>query len=227
MKNNVKTSRPNWAKSLLDDELKFWFSWFSSKGLDWPEDYANRLNPDKEVQDSIANFLVSGKERILDVGSGPLTVIGKKFNGKKLDITACDALGQQYKELFFKFNIKPLVDVLTCEMEQLTDIFDFNLFDIVYAQNCVDHSYDPFAGIEQMLHVAKPGGLVLLFHELNEAENENYQGLHQWNFYEKDHCFWIRGEELAICVDEYFVDIANVLTIVKGGYIFNVLQKKE
>ena len=37
-------------------------------------------------------------------------------------------------------------------------------------------------GIREMLKVVKPGCVVLLVHHRNEAINQGYEQLHQWNF---------------------------------------------
>ncbi|MCB0084948.1 MAG: hypothetical protein KDE47_28605 [Caldilineaceae bacterium] len=54
---------------------------------------------------------------------------------------------------------------------------------MVHARNCIDHSYDPALAIEQMVAVAKPGGVVYMHHAVNEATMQAYTGFHQWNLY--------------------------------------------
>jgi len=47
--------------------------------------------------------------------------------------------------------------------------------------NALDHSIDPMAVLASMCAVCRPGGMVLLVHNENEAEAQLYEGLHQWN----------------------------------------------
>ena len=66
-------------------------------------------------------------------------------------------------------------------VERLTDRYEENSFDIVRMSNALDHSYDPFTGIFEMLKVTRIGGTLRLSHYENEAERELGYGMHQWN----------------------------------------------
>jgi len=60
--------------------------------------------------------------------------------------------------------------------------------------NALDHSRDPLQCVRQMFAVTRPGGWVFLWHYRNEAEEEGYAGLHQWNLDESagDMILWNR-----------------------------------
>lgn len=213
----------------LSDEIAFWDQWFAKKGLDWPEDYKFRIDPNTEIQPHIAQYIKTGRERILDCGSGPLTVLGKNYNGIPLQITACDALALEYEKLYQKYEDidEPIVYPFKCEMEKLDEYLDDNEFHIVYAQNCVDHSYSPVTAIEQMLKVCKLGGVVLLYHETNEGENEHYKGLHQWNFTKENNDFIIWNKTSRINITHYLHSKADVNCHVKDGFITVEIIKNE
>ena len=66
-------------------------------------------------------------------------------------------------------------------VERLTDRYGENSFDIVMMSNALDHSYDPFTGIFEMLKVTRVGGTLRLSHFENESERELEYGMHQWN----------------------------------------------
>jgi SAM-dependent methyltransferase len=68
------------------------------------------------------------------------------------------------------------------EAEHVAKLFGPDHFDLVYAQNCIDHGYDPLRSIRQMLRLVKPGRVLLLEHALDEGEYMKYAGPHQWNF---------------------------------------------
>ena len=182
-----------WAER-LDDETAFWYGWLRDRGGQWPEDYAQRMDPEFELQPEVRAYLDStpGRHlRILDVGSGPLTILGKRWGDRTLEITATDPLADQYAMLFERVGTTPPVMPVHSVAEQLTDTFDESSFDLVYARNCLDHGYDPLQAILQMIKVAKPGCVVLLQHAINEGEHEGYGGLHQWNFCVRDGRFVI------------------------------------
>jgi 2-polyprenyl-3-methyl-5-hydroxy-6-metoxy-1,4-benzoquinol methylase len=214
----------NWNKA-LPDELRFWDNWLQTKGSEYPGDFDFRMDPNSEVQPFVAQYLKSRDDRILDVGSGPLTILGKNFNGKKLNIDACDALAKEYIELLEKYYIEPLIKTQYGMVESVHICFDYSYYDIVYAQNCIDHCLSPDRAILSMLQVCKPGGKILLVHEINEAENEHYSGLHQWNFYSVDGLFYISGREFAICINDLLENKAIVETITDNGYIRNIITK--
>jgi SAM-dependent methyltransferase len=125
---------------------------------------------------------VQNDARILDVGAGPLTWLGKKHEGKSINITAIDPLADEYDRILEKYRIHPLVRTEKLAAENLMERFPADSFGLVFARNCIDHSFDPEKAILQMINVVETGGYVLLEHRPNEAENENYSGLHQWNF---------------------------------------------
>lgn len=181
--------RETWERA-LDSEVGFWRGWFATKGGDWPEDYPCRLDPDSVLQDWITRWLggMGPVVRFLDCGAGPLTKVGKTWPGHDLRITAVDALAAEYDKLLAEAGVVPPVRTQACETEHLTSMFAPASFDVAYALNTLDHSYDPLACIREMAAVVRPGGVVLLQHYPNEAENENYDGLHQWNF------DWINGD---------------------------------
>ena len=169
----------------LKGEVQFWRNWLSTKGMYWPDDFHARFDPDRRLDGHLAPFVdrVDGDfVRILDVGSGPLTKLGKMHPSKRLEITATDLLATDYDRLLAELGLVPPVRTIHADAEQLVAQFGRNAFDIVHAQNCIDHTADPARAIEEMVAVARPGGYVVLFHAENEGQREQYNQLHQWNF---------------------------------------------
>jgi len=179
----------------LKGEVQFWRNWLSKKGMYWPDDFRARLDPDRPLEGHLAPYLDrvdAERIRLLDVGSGPLTKLGKTHPSKRLEITATDLLAEDYDRLLAEFAIVPPVRTVYADAERLVAQFGADAFDIVHAQNCIDHTADPFRAIEQMVAVAKPGGYVVLYHAENEGQREQYNQLHQWNFTCEDGAFIIR-----------------------------------
>lgn len=216
-------SKDAWSGALAS-EMAFWREWFKSCGGKWPEDYKFRVDPNTVIQESIAKHLTGfGKKvRMLDVGAGPLTFVGKNWPGHDFKLTAVDALADQYDVLLGEAQITPPVRTQQCESERLTEIFGPGSFDVAYALNTLDHSYRPMDAIHQMLEIVRPGGVVLLQHFPNEAETEEYSGLHQWNFDLVDgECLlwrptkkWSLGKELAAKATVTGLKENGVVTIV-------------
>ena len=169
-------------------EVNFWNRWFETKGLGYQEEsrseYELRLDPNLALEERLVNLLPKNKDtvEILDVGSGPLTSLGKKHDGIKIKITAIDPLADEYDKLIDKYHITPPVRTIRVDAEKITTVFPENSFDFVYARNSIDHSYSPEKAILEMIKVARKGCYVLMSHRPNEAVMNNYTGFHQWNF---------------------------------------------
>lgn len=201
----------------LGEEVRFWNAYLKTQGLEWHEDYLRRLDPEAPLQPHVTELLPEGDVSILDVGAGPLTKLGKVVEGRRIKITAVDPLADAYDKLLSKYNVTPPVRTTYGQAESLREQFPANHFDLVHAENCIDHSFNPLKAFEQMVEVVKTGCYVFARHEINEGENEGYAGLHQWNFFTE------RGEFLIgnragrpLNVSERLRDRAEVQCEVEG-----------
>jgi len=226
-----QTAKSKW-KAGCKAELAFWDTWFRTKGAQWPHLYAQRLACETPLDPRVAALLPdSAKVTILDVGAGPLTCLGKTVEGKEIAITAVDALADEYDKLLKKYQIRPVVRTEKAQTEQLTRRFAPNMFDLVYARNCIDHSYQPLLAIDQMLTVVKTNGYVLMQHHPNEAEGAAYRGLHQWNFTMTDSgdCL-ITSRNSEVNITQKYKDVCDVtcelLPEGRKGWLVTRLRKK-
>jgi len=170
----------------LPEELKFWNHALKDGGRNWVRsEYVERMDPQFELQPELRALMdvpAGGVVRILDVGCGPLTRIGKVWPGRTLEIVPVDPLGAEYRDLLQRLGLVPPVWPQVGHGEKLTEIFPSNSFDLAYASNSLDHSYAPLLAIQQMFAVVKPGCVVYLWHFAHVGVQEGYGGLHQWNF---------------------------------------------
>ncbi len=176
---------PKSRASGLVSEINWWRHWFATKGDQWPEAYIQRLDPETPLQECCFPFIDELEEpvvRILDIGSGPLTKLGKKHPSKNIEIVATDVLSEKYDILLNEFDIDPPVRTQYADAEKLTSKFEENSFNFIHACNCVDHMKNPLAAIKQMILVVKQNCYIYLIHAENEGKNGNYGGLHQWDF---------------------------------------------
>jgi len=177
----------SWAKS-LPSEIPFWEKALANQGRDWrPGAFRERTDPELELQDHL-KALIQAPEgavvRILDIGAGPLTNLGKRWRGRDLRIVPLDPLANEFNALLARLSVRPPVATLQGVGEKLVERFGENSFDLVHSSNALDHTEDPVVVIRQMLAVVKPGGLVYLTHFSDEGRSEGYYGIHQWNFHE-------------------------------------------
>jgi SAM-dependent methyltransferase len=124
--------------------------------------------------------------RILDVGAGPLTAVGRKLPGREVDLVAVDPLADAFDRILSDLGIDPPTRTRKAAGEALLPVFGPDQFDIVVCGNALDHSHDPALCVGQMFAVTRPGGWMYLWHYANEAEEEGYAGLHQWNLEARD-----------------------------------------
>jgi SAM-dependent methyltransferase len=223
-----RNSKARWDAG-LSEEIAFWDSYLGSQGLLWPKDYQKRLDPRTEFSSELDLYLldVTGTTvRILDVGAGPLTRLGKTHPTRRLEIIATDPLAPHYDRLLEKHGIVPPVRTISGAGEELTKQFPRNSFDFAMASNCLDHSYNPLRAIEQMIAVVKPSRYIFLTHSENEAEKQSWHGLHQWNFTVIDGDFVVRNRNTNINVTREVRPEATVeCRAVRNGWIDVVIHK--
>ncbi len=215
----------NWSEGFRY-EVDFWRDWFATKGLSWPEDYAQRFDPGLPLEQTLVELAQTSSRpsvRILDVGSGPASNVGKTMPGADVLLRACDPLAQQYAGLSDEFGAYPPVRTEFAVVEELSAFFEPSTFDIAHCRNALDHSFDPLRGIVEMLKIVRVGGHVVLRHHPNEAERESYAGFHQYNFEIRNGRFviWSREETLEpanlmpIATEFRCEDTGDVLVIIR------------
>jgi SAM-dependent methyltransferase len=198
----------------LPTEIGHWDTWLRTRGMEDPADFARRIAPDQPLQEHLKKLLPQSNGRpyrILDVGAGPLTTVGKVCDGSKIDLLAIDPLASVYDMLLDKNGITPPVRTKYGEAEQIAEMYTEGSFDLVHAANSLDHAHDPVAAIKAAARVVRPGGHVFLEHILNEGAREGYGGLHQWNFGVEDNSFTIAsssGKKTDMAKE--FAGVANV-----------------
>merc|ERR1712048_1156978 len=98
-------------------------------------------------------------------------------------VVSTDGLARFYLGIYDDYGLDPPFVPQQCPVEELHRCFPQDHFDVVHMRNSLDHAFDPLLGIRRLLHVAKPGGWVLLRHARNEGVPGQFRvGLHQWAF---------------------------------------------
>lgn len=203
------SNKTRWKWS-IKSEIRFWDKWLKTKGLDWKDEFTKRLDPYLILQEDIVELLPKQPEiKILDVGAGPLTTLGKVFSDININIIAIDPLADEYNKLMAKYNITPIIRTINLTAEDLENYFSENSFDLVFASNSIDHTYSPEKSILSMLKVVKKNHFVYLKHRLNEAISENWKGLHQWNFSHDKNDFIISSRNQTINFSQKYKSVCE------------------
>lgn len=175
--------KDRWAEGVAN-EVEFWGQVISGEGPNghFNSDLQRRLDPETKVLSYLRAHLPTDRTpRILDVASGPVTNVGWRNGEQRLDVTAVDALADEFNALLDAHGLTPPVRTRRGDGETLDQLFPADHFDVVHIRNGLDHCYDPLRVLDNALKVTRPGGAVFVVGYLNEAEFESYIGLHQWN----------------------------------------------
>lgn len=201
--------RQDWNKH-IHEEVAFWDEWLRTQGGTWPEDFHSRIDSQQRLPDLIENALLNkgvapgSSITILDLGSGPLTSVGVASDHYDVTVTPVDPLADHYRSLLEKHRIVAPVLPQKGEAEKLDCLFPPQTFDVVWARNSLDHSYDPLLCIYQAYRVLRTGGIMIIVFHPNEADQGNYQGLHNWNFDIRNGSFVIESRGRLVNVSQLF-----------------------
>lgn len=187
----------------IQDEVDFWYSWLLTGGGGGE---SGRISGQLAVASHNDEFIDYADKnfRVLDAGSGPISNFGIEGTGGKIHLTACDALADIYADMMKKFGIKPYCTTDFGCFEGLAQVYGHNQFDYVHVSNSLDHCFDPLLGVHNLISVVKKGKYIRLRHARNEAENERYEGLHQWNLTVENSEFIIWNKNISYNISRLF-----------------------
>ena len=192
---------------------------------------AQHFDANTPLQPELAALLPkhnNGDVKVLDIGAGPISKIGKILNGKPIALTPIDPIAVKYQALLDELNLVAPVPTQTGCGERLKQLFGVNQFDLIHARNSIDHCREPLEVIRQALAVLKPQCYFYLNHYRNEGKAANYYGLHQWNFDVEDGNFVISDAfGKTVNVDHTFNDLAYISSIETTAERIVVVIKKR
>jgi SAM-dependent methyltransferase len=192
---------------------------------------ATHFDPNRPLQPELAELLCLSDNgtapKVLDVGAGPVSKVGKVFKGGSIELVAVDPVATQYNRILDDIGLKPPVRTQVGYGEKLSSHFQLNSFDLIHARNSIDHCKDPLVVINECIKLLKPGAFLYLNHYLNEGKAANYYGLHQWNFSCTDGKFYISSEQqLRMSVEDHIGLNASIISIATTDErIIVVIQK--
>lgn len=205
-------------------ELSFWHGWLMAKGKKYeaPRPLSDRFN-----------FMIGDKKRvtIANLGAGAMSLIGDFRQGIKVKVVPLDLLADKYHKLLKELKLKPTNTVKKQDMTKLT--YKNNTFDIVYCDNALDHSQDPYKAVCEMVRVCKHGGWIYLRHIAHEGQRHHYHGIHQWNIdaTEDGNCiFWNNNpgpKTDTFLLSEIYPGFTTTFKLIhKGAIVTSFVQKK-
>jgi hypothetical protein len=138
-----------------------------------------------------------------------------------------DARAADFDALLAHYGITPPTRTTYAEPEHLVDTFGEGVFDLVLAQDSVDHMRDPLETIRQMLLVTKANGFVILRHAEKEGAKRNHDGPHHWNFCVCDGEFIIENTSCGLAVSRALAHLGLFRSYLEGDTVVVEIQKKD
>jgi SAM-dependent methyltransferase len=179
----------------FQSELAYWDRELSLQG-DYPDAILNRSVPERmerEFPGYLSKYFEEIRQaaepslaRVLDVGSGPLSMLNWGAQSGLFELTAADPLASEYERLLQKHGLTPLCRMVTAFGEELGSQFEQGSFDLVWIHNALDHSQSPREVMEQCTLLLRPGGYLVFQGWSHEATAEGWIGLHRHNIWLSD-----------------------------------------
>ncbi len=194
-------------------ELNFWEEFLSQRMGAYRETFLERMDAALPLQPYLEELIIQPEGvpvRILDVGAGPFTFVGRQSPRWPIEIVPVDPLAGGYDALLAQYGVVPPVRTVQVAAEDLLIRLGAASFDLVCCRNALDHTLDPVRALRQMVEIAKPGASVSLHHQTYEGERNQYTGMHQWNFFLEDGEFIVAGAAERVNVNALFADRARV-----------------
>ena len=107
-------------------EIKFWQGWIKEMPRKDTDFFQSQISPDKKLFGYLCDLLDAEEGshiRILDVGAGPVSVLGDKWDGRVVQVIPIDPLAKEYNKALSKNNIHPHIKTVYAEAERLTNYF--------------------------------------------------------------------------------------------------------
>lgn len=167
---------------------------------------------------------------LIDVGSGPISMLINKLDINRYTITTVDPLANTYNYLNSKYNIPYTIKCIEGTGENLDELFPTKKFHLAFSQNSIDHSEDPMKYIKNLRNVLKPNGIMYLSGSIREGTAESWIGLHQHDlFIEGEDLCWMNRFNKEKNLTEY-LDLKCLFKSVGGndpGSLYTIIYKKK
>ena len=153
--------------------LKFFEKWQNE--LSVAKNPLRKPSEDTSTYDSLIALVPPTAKKILEVGAGNGYIVNKLKNmgrdaiGQDISKECCDAYG-----------------LVHCDMHNL--IWDNDIFDVVIAKGCLEHTLSPRMAVREIWRILKPNGLLLADTPQSDEKGEWKNRAHfisltpnQWN----------------------------------------------
>jgi len=131
---------------------------------------------------------------VLEIGSGPMSLLAHGVDSKMMEVTAVDPLAGRYSALLAKHGIDYPIRPIAGTGEALPGNLKTGSFDIVYMSNSLDHTELPGKVMKNACELARAGGFIFVEGSANEGTNAGWSGLHQHDLFIKNGELMLRSQ---------------------------------
>lgn len=225
--NDIPTVNADRWKSATQEELVFWRNTIENPDSKHYHNFKKRCEPNKPLNDFVEKYCSTRTNNIiLDVGSGPISIVGTTHKLIDFEVIAIDPLANEYHKILLDNKVYQATTPISLAGEDISQMFQNNYFDIAYARNSIDHSLNPVKIVSNMINVVKPDGFIVMTH-IHKQAPPCCNGLHNWSFTKKLDDFIIKTLECEINVSELFADRITTEHISITNRFINVVYKKR
>lgn len=180
-------------------EIDYWDKELSLTGV-YPEAIINRSTPGLMIKEYPNVFEKYRKRfskipKVLDVGSGPLSMLAYGQNNNLISLTCVDPLGKVYMNLLKKYNFQNEYEIIDSPGELISKKFRKSSFDIVWIHNALDHSFSPKQTVIEAEKVLATNGYLMILGWSKEGTAEGFNGLHQNDLFINKGRLWCSNKE--------------------------------
>lgn len=188
------------TQSGFDEELKFWREQltFTTPFAHFIRGRLDSSKPGPDYPDEVSEYcltLQKGMNRIpkvLDLGSGPLSMLLWGHRQKHFELYAVDPLADQYMAILKESGQGVPHPLVPCFGERLTEVFGPETFDLVWIYNSLDHAQDPETVFRNAVATLVPNGRLIVQGWAREGTALGFTGLHR-------HDLWIAEGPILMC----------------------------
>lgn len=126
------------------------------------------------------------RPRVLELGSGPVSLLAAGVENGWFDLVAVDPLAREYAAMMERHGLSFPVRPVTGTGESLPEVVAERSFDFAYSGNAIDHAVDPGLCVRNLARAVRSGGRLVLEGFCHEGTNAGWEGLHQHDLLVED-----------------------------------------
>lgn len=225
---SLKSIKVNWNEYINSNGLDFHLQNIKKNKEKLAPYWGKSMPLNKRIQQQLEIFN-NKKLRLLDVGCGPFPKSGIYHPDYKVTRILVDALANKYHELLHEHSINTSAQkIINYKVEEIGELFKPGSFEVIFAKNTLDHTYNPINAIKNLINLLSDDGVAIFDHFIQEGKYTNYFGLHQWNFSIENGDFYISNKEKNIIQNmNTYLNSFQIESFYEENKIITIIRKNE